>query len=235
MPGEGLLAVQVAERDVAEPAEGVRGHLPDPADRDVALGFAGRSAGDPPVGHDHPAAHATGVRVGLDAADRVAEHPRVSPGDVVGGGKLAADRVRFQIGHAVDGHRSVRVFQQDRPGQRADPGTQVHAGLVQQAATEAKPAGRVMIAADQDDPGPGGMEPEQGVLAHLDRVHRGHGPVVDVPGDQHHVHLLGADGIDQVVKERGLRRAEIGPVQRPAQVPVGRVQHEHGPEHSGGD
>ncbi len=232
MPGEGLLAVQVAERDVAEPAKDVRGHLPDPADRDVALGFAGRSPGDPPVGHDHPAAHASGVRVGLDAADRVAEHPRV-PLEVMG--KLAADRVGFGVGHTVDGHRPVRVLQQDRPGQRADPGAQVHAGLVEQAAAEAEPAGGVVIAADQHDPGPGAVQPEQGFLTHLDGVHRGHGPVVDIPRDQHHVHLLGTDGIDQVVKKRGLRRAQIGPVQRPAQVPVGRVQHEHGPEHSGGD
>ena len=233
MPGERLLAVQVAERDVAEPAEDFRGHLPHPAHRDVALGFAGRSPGHPPVGHDHPAAHAAGVRVGPDAVHRVGEHPGMPPSDA--SREVASDRVGFGVRHAVDRHRPVRVLQQDRPVQRADPGTQVHAGLVQQAAAEAEPAGGVVVAADQHDPRPGGVQPEQGVLAQLDGVHRGHGPVVHVPRDQHHVHLLGADGIDEVIKEGGLRRAEIGPVQRPAQVPVGRVQHEHGPEHSGGD
>ena len=47
--------------------------------------------------------------------------------------------------------------------------------------------------------------------------------------------ILGADDANEVIKERGLRRAQVGPVQRPAQVPVGRVQHAHGPEHSGTD
>jgi hypothetical protein len=228
--GEGLLAVQMAERDVTKAVKGVRGHLPDAADRDVALGIAGRSPGHPAMGHDHPAAHAAGVRIGLDDADRVAEHPGVAPGGIAG--KLAADRVGFEIGHAVDGHRSVRVLQQDRPGQFGDLGAQVHAGLIQQAGPEPEPAGGVVIAADQHDPGPGVVQPEQRVLAHLDRVHRGHGPVVDVPRDQHHVHLFRADRGNQMVEERGLRRAQIGPVQRPAQVPVGGVQHEHGPEHS---
>ena len=170
MPGERLLAVQVAERDVAEPGEGVRGYLPNPADRNVALGFAGRSPGDPPVGHDHPAVHAAGVRVGPDAADRVAEHPGV-PLDVRA--ELAAHRVGFGVGHPVDGHLSVRVLQQDRPGQFGDVGAKVHARLVEQAAAEAEPAGRVVIAADQHDPGSGGVQPEQGVLAQLDGVHRG--------------------------------------------------------------
>ena len=64
------------------------------------------------------------------------------------------------------------------------------------------------------------MQPEQGVLAQLDRIDRRHGPVVDVPGDQHHVHLLGAHRVDQVIEERGLRLAQISSVQRPAQVPV---------------
>ena len=74
------------------------------------------------------AAHAAGIRVFVYAADRVAEHPGVSL-DI--GGELAADRVGFGVGHAVHGHRAVRVLQQDRPGQRGDPGTQVHSRLFQ--------------------------------------------------------------------------------------------------------
>ena len=163
------------------------------------------------MGHDHPAAHAAGVRIGPDPLDRVAEHPRVASFAVTG--KLGADGVGLQVGHAVDGYRSVRVLQQDRPGQFGDLGAQVHAGLIQQGAAEAEPTGGVVIAADQHDPGPGVVQPEQRVLAHLDRVHRGHGPVVDVPRDQHHVHPLRADRGNEVVKERGLRRAQIGPVQ----------------------
>ena len=148
---------------------------------------------------------------------------------------LVAEHPGFGVGRAVDGHWSVRILQQDGPGQFADLGAQVHAGLVQQGAAEPEPPGGVVIAADQHDPGPGVVQPQQRVLAHLHRVDRRYGPVVDVPGDQHHVHPFRADDVDEVVKEGGLRGAEIGPVQRPAEVPVGRVQHEHGPEHSGGD
>ena len=41
--------------------------------------------------------------------------------------------------------------------------------------------------------------------------------------------------LDERIQERGLRRAHIGPVQRPAQVPVGRVHMRMPGEHSGGD
>ena len=70
-----------------------------------------------------------------------------------------------------------------------------------------------MIAADQHDPRPGIVQPEQGVLAQLDGVHRRHGAVIDVPGDQHRVHLLRAHRLYQVIEEGRLRRPEISAVQ----------------------
>ena len=237
MRGDGLLAVQVAEGHVAEPAEQLRGDLADTADGDVALGFAGRSPGDPAVRHDDAALDAAGVGVGPDAGDRVPEHPGVPAGEVravLARGQLGADGVRLEVRHPVHGHRAVGVLEHDRPGQRAGPGAQVHARLLQQPAAEPEPARRVVVAADQHDARAGVVQPEQGVLAQLDGVHRRHRTVVDVPGDQDRVHLLGAGHLHQVIEECRLRRPQIRAVQRPAQVPVRGVQQSHGPDPSPG-
>ncbi len=131
----------------------------------------------------------------------------------IGGREFAADGIGLEVGHAVHGHRAVGIFQQDRPGQRAGPGTQVHARLVEQVAAEPEPPRGIVVAADQHDPRAGVVQPVQGVLAQLDGVHRRHGPVVDVPGDQDRVHLLRAHGIHQVIQEGGLRGPEISAVQ----------------------
>ncbi len=120
------------------------------------------------------------------------EHPGVPAGCPTGQAKLAADGVRLEVGHPVHGHRPVAVGEHDRPGQPARPGAQMHARLLQQAAAEPEPAGRVVVAADQHDGGPGVVQPQQGVLAQLDGVDRRHCAVVDVPRDQHRVYLLGA-------------------------------------------
>ena len=151
---------------------------------------------------------------------------------VLARGQLTADRVRLQVRHPVHGHRPVGVLEDDRPGQRARPGAQVHARLLQQPATEPEPARRVVVAADQHDARAGVVQPEQGVLAQLDGVHRRHRAVVDVPGDQDRVHLLGAGHVHQVIKKCRLRRPQIRAVQRPAQVPVRGVQQSHGPDPS---
>ena len=87
---ERLLAVQVAEGDVAEPVEERGGHVADAADRDVPLGAAllprcgvpalvvGAPGRHPRVRHHHRAVHAPGGRVGADAGRRLAEHGRVA-------------------------------------------------------------------------------------------------------------------------------------------------------------
>ena len=128
-------------------------------------------------------------------ADRVPEHPGVPPRrgglggfrlasrglasrglasrGLAGRGELAADGIGFEVGDPVYGHRAVAVREHDGLGERTGPGPQVHAGLVEQAAAEPEPARGVVVAADQHDPGAGRVQPEQGVLAQLDRVHGG--------------------------------------------------------------
>jgi len=153
------------------------------------------------VRQDDTATDAAGLGVGPDAGDGVPEHPGVPAGCLTGRGKLAADGVRLEVRHPVHGHRPVGVGEHDRPGQRAGPGAQVHARLLQQAAAEPEPTGRVVVAADQHDGGAGVVQPQQGVLAQFDGVDRRHRAVVDVPGDQHRVHLLGAGHVHQVIEE----------------------------------
>ena len=45
------------------------------------------------------------------------------------------------------------------------------------------------------------MQPEEGVLAQLDGVDRRHRAVIDIPGDQYRVHLLGTGHLHQVIEE----------------------------------
>ena len=45
------------------------------------------------------------------------------------------------------------------------------------------------------------MQPQQGVLAQLNGVDRRHRAIVDVPGDQHRVYLLGAGHVHEVIEE----------------------------------
>ena len=204
MPGDRLLAVQVPERHVAEAVEQRGGHLADAADGDVALGVAGRSPGNPAVREHDSAAHTPVVPVGLDHADRMAEHAGVPARRLVA--ELGPDRVRFQVRHPVDGDLAVLVGQQHRVGKLADPGAQVHAGRVEERAAETEPAGRVVVAADHHYPGPGAVEPEQGILEQRDRVYRRHRAVVHVAGHKNGIHLLRAHGLHEMIEEPGLCR-----------------------------
>ena len=181
-----LLAVQVAERHVAEPVEQARRDVADAADRDVPLGVAGPSPGHPGVRHHDRAPHAARRGVGPDARRRLAEDGRVSARPVEAG---QADR-RLQVRHAVDGHRAVVVAQHDRLGERRGPGAQVHAGGVDERAAEPEAARGVVVAADHDHAGAGVAQPHERLLAERHRVHRRHRAVVDVARDEHGVHSL---------------------------------------------
>ena len=90
------------------------------------------------------------------------------------------------------------------------------------------PARRIVVAADHDDAGARVPQPGEPVGAELHGVHRRDRAVVDVAGDQNGVDLLGPDDADEMIKVGGLGLAEVGPVQRAAEVPIGRVQHPHG-------
>jgi hypothetical protein len=114
----------------------------------------------------------------------------------------------------------VIVVEHDRGGERGGAGPQVHAGRVDERAAEPEPARGVVVAADQDHSGACLAQPDEGPLAQRHRVHRRDGSVIDVTGDEHGVHPLGARDLHQVVEERGLCVAQVGPVQRPPEVPV---------------
>ena len=168
--------------------------------------------------------------------DRAPEHARVPAGRGAGPGvvapglgrQFAADGVRLEVGHPVDRDRAVPVRQHHRLGQRPGPGAQVHPGRVDQGAAEAEPPRRIVVAADHDDARAGVPQPDQPVLAQRHGVHRRDRAVVDVAGDQHGVDLLGPDDADEMIEVGGLGLAEVSPVQRAAEVPIGRVQHPHG-------
>ena len=93
---------------------------------------------------------------------------------------------------------------------------------------EAEPAGRVVVAADQHDPGAGAGQPAQRVVAQRDGVDRRQRPVVDVAGDQHRVDPLGPHRLDQEVDEPRLGADSRSSrwKDRP-EVPVGGVQQAH--------
>ena len=138
----------------------------------------------------------------------------------------------LQVRHAVDGDRAVLVVQDDRLGQPARPGPQVDARRVDERAVDPEPPGGVVIAADQDHPSARRPEPDERVLIVGDRVHRRDGPVVDVARDEHGVHALGCHRVDEVVEECRLRVSQIGPMERPPEVPVRGVQEPHGRDSS---
>jgi len=241
---QGLPAVQVPEGDVAEAVKDAGRDVADAADGDVPLRSAlvplrvlpalllGRSPGHPGVCHRDCPGHAPGRGVGPDAARRLAEHRlvaalawpfRLRRRDPEGG---------LQVGHAVDGDGAVLVGQQHRVGERGGPGPQVHAGGVDERAVDAEPPGGVVVAADQDHPGAGRAQPGERFLVQRDRVHRRDRPVVDVAGHEHGVHPLGGCRLDEVVEERSLRLPQVGPVERPPEVPVRGMQEPHGKDGS---
>ena len=233
---QGLLAVQVTEGHVAEAAEQRGRDAADPADGDVPLRIARLAPRDPGVRHGHRPDAAPRGHVGADALHGPAEHARVAARRGAGPGfaaprlgrQFGPDRVGLEVGHAVDRDRAVPVRQHDRLGHRPGPGAQVHPGGVDQRAAETEPARRIVVAADHDDAGARVPQPGQPVGAELHGVHRRDRPVVDVAGHQNGVDLLGPDDADEMIKVGGLGLAEVGPVQRAAEVPIGRVQHPHG-------
>ena len=192
-----------------------------------------------------------GGRVGADAGRRLAEHGRVAPlprrlltgarirrgGRAARGLGLGRGLVRqaeggLQVRDAVDGDRPVLVGQHDRLREPGPVGAQVDAGRVDQRAVDPEPQRRVVVAADQDHPGAGAAEPGERVLAERDRVHRRDGPVVDVARDEDRVHPLGPRGLDEVVEECRLRFSQVGPVERPPEMPVRGMQEPHGRDSS---
>src|SRR5699024_8516359 len=101
-------------------------------------------------------------------------------------------------------------------------------GGVDELGGEGHPGHGVVVAADQDGPGPGGTDTGQYSVEQANRVHRGERTVVEVTGHDHHVDPFGPDGVDEVVEDGGLGIEQVLPVEGTTQVPVRSVQQAHG-------
>ena len=193
-------------------------------------------AADPAVRHDHDRRRIPrALGVGPDAAGRVPEHPGVPAGDLVlARGQLTATASGSRYGTPYTASGAVGVLEDDRPGQRGGPGAQVHACLLQQPAAEPEPRAESWLPLISTMRAPASCSRSRASSHSSNGVHRRHRAVVDVPGDQDRVHLLGAGHVHQVIQECRLRRPQIRAVQRPAEVPVRGVQQSHGPDPSPG-
>ncbi len=105
--GDGLAAVEVAERHVVDAVEDAGGDGGDAADGDVPLAVAGFAAGDEGVGEDDgPGAGRAGREVGPDPVHGGGEHGLVAG---LVDTELAPDQGGFQVGQAVEGDVAVGV------------------------------------------------------------------------------------------------------------------------------
>ena len=128
---------------------------------------------------------------------------------------------------AVDRDRAVLVAEQDGHAHLGGVGADEDPRGVDEAGAEAQPPRGVVVAAGQDDLGPGPGQPHQRLVGEPDGVDVGQGTVVDVAGDHHEVDPLGLHDVEQVVDVRRLVREHPLAVERPAQVPVGGVEDAH--------
>ncbi len=110
--------------------------------------------------------------------------------------ELIPDRVRQQVGNAVDRDVAISVAEHDRAGDVRDRGAQVDARQLAQPGAEAEPHRRVVVAAGEDHRDPGGGEVPQGAVQQRHGVRGRHRPVVDVTGYHDGVGLV-ADRLGQ--------------------------------------
>ena len=103
----------------------------------------------------------------------------------------------------------------------------MHAGGIDQRRAESEPGGRIVIAADHDDPRARITQPDERVLAKQDGIQRRHRPVVDIAADEHRVDPLRTHHPDQGIEELGLGFPQVSAVQRAAEMPVGGVKDAH--------
>lgn len=222
---DALGAVEVAEGHVVDAVEDPGGNGGDPADGDVPLAVAGLATRHEGVREDDGAGSGgAGGEVGADPVHSGGQD-RFVPG--LGGAEGVLDEGRFQVGEAVEGDVAVAVGQDDGGGAALGVGTQVDPGPVEEPGADAEPAGRVVVPRDHDGGDSDGGEPVQRAVEEFDGGERRDGPVVDIAGDEDHVHLALLDGGHQVVQEGGLGVQEGHAVEGPAQVPVRGVQHPH--------
>ena len=165
--------MQVAQGHIADPVEHLGRGVADPADADLALGLAGRPAGDEGMGHDDDAVQAARGGVGADALSEHAQHGRVRALDL----QLRDDRVGQDERDAVHAHLPGLVGEKDRIGDLLDRGAQVDPGLGEDLTGVLQAHGAVVVAAGdhQRDPRPGEGRERPVHQARWHRRRAGHG------------------------------------------------------------
>ncbi len=224
--GEHLRPVQVAEGHVVHTVEHVRGHVLHAADGDGPLRVAARPAGHERVRQHHRPGARAPVEVRADPAHRLGQHTGVPAG--VRHLQRLPRGFGLQERDAVERHRPVRVRQQHRLVQLADPGAQVQPARGGERAEHADPRRRVVVARRDHDPRARRADPGQHPRAGVHGLRARHRPVVQVARDDHHVHPLGRDQVGQAPEHRLLLGQQVPAVERAAHVPVRGVQQTHG-------
>ena len=185
---------------------------------------AGQPARHERVGqHDGPAP-AGAAEVGAHASHRLGERR------LVGAGReppRLVQRLRVEVGDAVDRDRPVGVLEQHRRADRRRVRADVDTGSVEEPGAEAEPLGGVVVARDEHDPGTRRSQPRERLVREPDGVDVGERAVVDVTRDDHQVDALGRDDLEQVVDVRRLVLEHADAMERASQVPVGGVEDPH--------
>ncbi len=100
----------------------------------------------------------------------------------------------------------------------------MYASPFEEAATEAKAHGRVMVSARYHHLRAGDRKPFKGFIKEFHDVHGGKRPVIHIAGNQYYLNVMFADRLFQMVHEHPLRLQHADAVKGAAQMPVGRVQ-----------
>lgn len=175
------------------------------------------------MGEDHgPRARRARREVGSDPVHGGGEHGLVTR---LRHAELVLHQGGFEIGQTVEGHVPMRVGEHHGSPARRRLGPQMDAGAPDQSRADAQAAGGVVVSGDHHRRHAEVGEPVQGVVEQLDRGQRRHGPVVHVPRHDHRVHGVLPHGGDEVTDELGLGPEHVDPVERAAEMPVGRVQN----------
>ena len=220
------------ERHVIHAVEQARADLTDPADRDVALALARRSPGDPRMAHDD------GPLQAREPPDRRARNPWPASALRHAHGRSAPPAARDRRAAARAPTRArdtaARRPRPRRSRRTAAPETPPAADRcadaprrIDERGAEAEAGGRIMISADDHDPGAGITQADERVFTQLHGVERRHRAVIDITAHEHGVDPLRARRRDQRIEELGLRFPQVSAVKGAAEMPVGGVKESH--------
>ena len=140
-------------------------------------------------------------------------------------GTLTIKRIRnhpgFKIWHTVDGNLNALVNSENgRAPDVFQPGTEVDPSALNELPAESQPHCRVMVAAADHHLRAGYRNPFQCLVEELDDVNARQSAIIDITGNKHHVHVLLADRLLQLIDEKPLSLEHPNTVEGAAQVPV---------------